>query len=93
MSIPREFDVYTAKKIIKRLDTAGIRFKIDTDDSSIKNMNAVTANRGGTFGLGIRVFFTIHPDDIMDYEDVCNRLFSPPEKKPEKDWRDRLKGI
>ncbi|MEM9443857.1 MAG: hypothetical protein AAGA18_00760 [Verrucomicrobiota bacterium] len=58
------FPVYEAEYISSLLEKNKIDYEVEMDDSEIKNMTPCQASIGGTFGLGAKVHFYVHPDSL-----------------------------
>jgi len=69
------FDLNFFKKLLPKLQSEGVRFYVEANDSAIKNMDAVTASYGGLSGNTANLFLHIHENDFTKYDRVYNELF------------------
>ncbi len=86
------YHVTEAKRLMRALEAACVRFWIDMDDSGIKEMNPFVAAYGGTFGQGVDLRVYVHPDDQERFHE-CHRDVFDPEPLPKRvTLRDRLRS-
>jgi hypothetical protein len=58
-----KFSVGDAEELLKRFEAAGLRFKIERDDTAMREMMPFTAITGGYSGTAPMIEIFIHPDD------------------------------
>lgn len=85
------YHVTEVKRLFDALESAGIRFYFETQETGISGMDAVSANYGGSFGQGAQVLVHVHLEDQAKFDDAYRKEFEP--KEEEKfDWRKNLRS-
>ena len=70
-----KWDYIESEHILKRFEEAGIRFRINEDDSPLRNMSPIRASFGGDFGTDQFIeIFTCKEDD-QKVKTVMSQLF------------------
>ncbi|HEX5399957.1 MAG TPA: hypothetical protein VFY06_13010 [Verrucomicrobiae bacterium] len=70
-----KFDYLESEHILKRFEQAGVRFRINEDDSPIRNMGPFKASLGGSFGTGQFIEIFTHQDDDEKVKAVMRALY------------------
>jgi hypothetical protein len=70
-----KFDYINSEHILKRFEQAGVRFRINEDDSPLRNMGAFRASLGGGFGTEQFIEIFTHRDDDAKVKAVMNKLY------------------
>jgi len=70
-----KFDYIEAEHILKRFEQAGVRFRINEDDSPLRNMGPLTASLGGGFGTEQFIEIFTHRDDDAKVKAILDELY------------------
>jgi hypothetical protein len=70
-----KFDYIESEHILKHLEKAGVRFRINEDDSPLQNMGAIRASLGGGFGTEEFIEIFTHRDDQEKVKAVMSELY------------------
>jgi hypothetical protein len=69
------FWLWEAKLILKRFARQGIRFKISSDDSWLRNMGVIVTSMGGYFGAGSLINIYVHRDDEIRAREILDEIY------------------
>lgn len=69
------FEPREARRVLMLLEGEKIDFKIEVDDSPLKEMNPAQAGSGGAFGGGSLVKIHLQPDRIDDFNIILQSLY------------------
>lgn len=70
-----KFDYIEAEQILARFEQAGIRFRINEDDSPLRNMSPVRASLGGYFGTEQFIEIFTDREDGEKVKAIMNQMF------------------
>lgn len=70
-----KFDCIESEHILKRFEKAGVRFRINEDDSPLQNMSPVRASFGGEFGTEQFIEIFTRRDDQEKVKAVMSELY------------------
>ena len=70
-----KFDYINAEHILKRFEQAGVRFRLNEDDSPLRNMGPFRASLGGGFGTEQFIEIFTHQDDDEKVRAVMSALY------------------
>jgi len=69
------FEPPEAKQVLDELESAGIPFEIERDDSSIRKLTPFRASIGGTFGHGALILIRVPKTAEEAAREIVSRLF------------------
>lgn len=70
-----KFDYIESEHILKRFEQAGVRFRINEDDSPLRNLGPFRASLGGGFGTGQFIEIFTHREDDEKVRAVMSALY------------------
>jgi hypothetical protein len=70
-----KFDYINSEHILKRFEEAGVRFRINEDDSPLRDMGPFRASLGGGFGTEQFIEIFTHRDDDAKVRAVMRTIF------------------
>ena len=70
-----KWDYIESEHILKRFEQAGIRFRINEDDSPLQNMSPIKASFGGGFGTEQFIEIFTCKEDAEKVKEVMSQLF------------------
>jgi hypothetical protein len=70
-----KFDYIESEHILKRFEQAGVRFRINENDSPLRNMDPFKASLGGAFGTEQFIEIFTHRDDDEKVKAIMRSLY------------------
>ena len=70
-----KFDYIESEHVLKRFEQAEVRFRLNEDDSPLRNMRPLRASLGGGFGTEQFIEIFTHRDDDEKVRAVMSALY------------------